>query len=135
TIYVALDGHFGANHVTPRGLSASLLGQVICLEGITTKCYEVKAKVLESVHYTPATGKQVKRAYTDLGSLSGKRTTSTYPTTDADGNALVTEFGLSEYQDHQQITLQEMPERAPAGQLPRSIDILLYNSLVDSVKV
>lgn len=36
------------------------------------------------------------------------------------GNLLVTQYGLSTFIDHQTVTIQELPETAPPGQLPRS---------------
>ena len=60
-----------------------------------------------------------------MTALTGQPTGSVYPTKDDAGNLLTTEYGLSTYRDSQSITLQEMPECAPPGQLPRSVDIVL----------
>uniref|UniRef100_H3AGC7 DNA replication licensing factor MCM3 n=1 Tax=Latimeria chalumnae TaxID=7897 RepID=H3AGC7_LATCH len=132
--YVGLEGSFGAKHVSPRTLTSRFLSNVVCVEGIVTKCSLVRPKVVRSVHYCPATKKTIERKYTDLTSLEAFPSSAIYPTKDEENNPLETEFGLSSYKDHQTITIQEMPEKAPAGQLPRSVDIILDNDLVDVVK-
>ncbi|XP_041814458.1 DNA replication licensing factor MCM3 [Chelmon rostratus] len=132
--YVGLEGSFGSKHVTPRTLTSRLLGSMVCVEGIITKCSLVRPKVVRSVHYCPATKKTMERKYTDMTSLDAFPSSAIYPTKDEENNPLETEFGLSIYKDHQTITVQEMPEKAPAGQLPRSVDIILDNDLVDVVK-
>nr|XP_046149111.1 DNA replication licensing factor MCM3 [Oncorhynchus gorbuscha] len=132
--FVGLEGSFGNKHVSPRTLTSRLLGSMVCVEGIVTKCSLVRPKVVRSVHYCPATKKTMERKYTDMTSLDAFPSSAIYPTKDEENNPLETEFGLSVYKDHQTITVQEMPEKAPAGQLPRSVDIILDNDLVDTVK-
>lgn len=132
--FIGFEGSFGSQHVTPRTLISQNLGNMICLEGIVTKCSLVRPKIVRSVHYCPATKKTLERRYTDLTSNNPVMSSSVYPTKDEDNNPLETEFGLSVYKDHQTLTIQEMPEKAPAGQLPRSVDIVVDNDLVDMCK-
>ncbi|XP_066532620.1 MCM3 minichromosome maintenance deficient 3 (S. cerevisiae), like [Hoplias malabaricus] len=132
--HVGFEGSFGNKHVSPRTLSARFLGNLVCVEGIVTKCSLVRPKIMRSVHYCPATKKTLERKYTDLTSLEAFPSSAVYPTKDEENNPLETEFGLCCYKDHQTLTLQEMPEKAPAGQLPRSVDIIANDDLVDKVK-
>ncbi|CAH3936399.1 unnamed protein product [Pieris brassicae] len=132
--FVAFSGSFGTKHVTPRSLTSRYLGNLICVEGIVTRVSLVRPKVVRSVHYCPATKKVMERKYTDLTSFEAFPTTAVYPTKDDEGNPLETEYGLSRYKDHQTLTVQEMPEKAPAGQLPRSVDIVCDDDLVDKCK-
>lgn len=97
--HVGFEGAFGSNHVSPRTLTSSRLGQLVCLEGIVTKASLVTPKVARSVHYCPATAKSTERTYTDLTSLEPFPSSAAYPTQDEDGNPLQTEFGLSTYRE------------------------------------
>lgn len=139
---VGLDGAFGSRLVSPRGLTARLVGGVVCVEGIVTRASTIRPRLVVSVHYCPRTGKFHEKTYRDNASVSSLASFtqnagmpgSSYPTKDEDGNPLETEFGKCWYRDSQRITIQEMPEKSPPGQLPRSVDVLIEGDLCDACK-
>ncbi|TDL28827.1 ATP dependent DNA helicase [Rickenella mellea] len=133
---VGFSGSFGDHHVNPRTLKALHLSKMISLEGIVTRCSLVRPKMLKSVHYCPETSLFHAREYRDATSSTSNLppTSSITPQTDDDGHMLQTEFGFCVFRDHQRISIQEMPERAPAGQLPRSVDVIMDDDLVDRCK-
>ncbi|UNI22101.1 DNA helicase [Purpureocillium takamizusanense] len=132
--YCAWAGSFGLNSCNPRTLSSQHLNQMVSIEGIVTRCSLIRPKVVRSVHYNEAKDKFHFREYQDQTMTNGVTTSSVYPREDDDGNPLVTEYGFCTYRDHQTVSIQEMPERAPAGQLPRGVDVILDDDLVDLVK-
>ncbi|KAF7719911.1 DNA helicase [Penicillium ucsense] len=133
--YCAYIGAFGDFSCNPRTLSSSHLNRMISLEGIVTKCSLVRPKVIQSVHYSERKDRFFSRKYRDQTmTASGATSLNVYPQEDEDKNPLITEYGYSTYMDHQSISIQEMPERAPAGQLPRSVDVILDDDLVDKAK-
>jgi DNA replication licensing factor MCM3 len=137
-LHVGFEGAFGSLHTTPRTLRASMLNLLVCVDGIVTRVSAVRPKVVESVHYIPAKNEILHRIYRDGISLDvtpGRGIgAAVYPTRDEDGNPMETEFGLSAYRDFQTATLQEMPERTPPGQLPRTVDVVFESDLVDACK-
>ena len=136
TYRVGFSGSFGDHHVSPRTLRAAQLGRMISLEGIVTRCSLVRPKMLKSVHFCPETRLFHAREYRDATSSTSNLppTSSVTPQTDDEGHQLQTEYGYCVFRDHQRISIQEMPERAPAGQLPRSTDVILDDDLVDKCK-
>ncbi|KAK9706936.1 hypothetical protein RND81_07G162000 [Saponaria officinalis] len=134
TVSVGFDGPFVSRRVTPRDLLSQFIGSMVCVEGIVTKCSLVRPKVVKSVHFCPSSGKFMSREYRDITSTTGLPTGSVYPTRDENGNLLVTEYGLCKYKDHQTLSMQEVPEKSAPGQLPRTIDIIVEDDLVDACK-
>lgn len=149
--YCAFIGSFGEYACNPRTLSSIHLNQMVSLEGIVTKCSLVRPKVIKSVHYNEKKNIFHFREYRDQTmTANGAASTSVYPQEDEEGNPvsnssrscsygahtskLITEYGYCTYRDHQTISIQEMPERAPAGQLPRGVDVIMDDDLVDKCK-
>ena len=133
--YVAYSGSLGENSCSPRTLGSAFLNRMVSLEGIVTKCSLVRPKVVKSVHYNEKKNEFLFREYRDQTmSANAPASTSVYPQTNKDGDPLITEYGYCTYRDHQTISIQEMPERAPAGQLPRGVDVIMDDDMVDRVK-
>ncbi|SCU86259.1 LAME_0D05204g1_1 [Lachancea meyersii CBS 8951] len=133
---LSFRGSFGAHALSPRTLNSHHLNKLLSVEGIVTKVSLVRPKLLRSVHYAEKTGRFHYRDYRDATTSLTTQipTPAIYPTEDPEGNRLTTEYGYSTYIDHQRITVQEMPEKAPPGQLPRSIDVIMDEDLVDKTK-
>ncbi|KAE9401976.1 ATP dependent DNA helicase [Gymnopus androsaceus JB14] len=133
---IGLSGSFGDHHVSPRNLHSAFLGKVISLEGIVTRCSLVRPKMMSSTHYCPETRIFWEKPYDDA-TTSYSHTVATSalpPQTDDENRPLQIEYGLCGFRDHQRISIQEMPERSPPGQLPRSTDVIMDDDLVDKCK-
>jgi DNA replication licensing factor MCM3 len=132
---LGLTGVFGKYHVTPRGLTADLLNKMICVDGIVTRASTVNPKLICSVHYCAATGNIAVRDVPDkLAYTTPLELGIGAPKEDNEGNPYVHELGISTFRDTQRITIQEMPECAPTGLLPRAMEVFLEGGLVNSTK-
>ena len=141
TYYVNFKGNIGRNYVTPRGLKSNLVNEMVQVQGIVTKITFVRPRIQTSVHYCEATKRGLIKNYNDKYNLAEQadaegtgELNNAVPTKDNNDNPLSLEYGYCIYKDSQTITIQEMPENSPPGQLPRSIDVVLENDLVDSCK-
>lgn len=131
---LGFDGAFGSRRVDPKNLHSSHITNIMCVEGIVTKVGLCRPKVVSTVHYCEETTNWKTQHYRDAVSFTGPPTGSAYPTTSEEGHALTQEFGLSTYQDHQRVWIQDMPERANTGTIPRTVECVLSNDLVDNCK-
>lgn len=134
---VNFTGNFGRHYITPRGLKANMLNKLVRVQGIVTRMSTVCPKLAKSYHYVEATKSGVVKSYSDNYAINEKGAmdkSSSFPTTDAAGNRMTADYGYCKYTKLQKLVIQELPERAPPGQLPRSVTIILENDLVDQVK-
>ncbi|KAJ4476585.1 MCM2/3/5 family-domain-containing protein [Lentinula aciculospora] len=133
---IGLSGSFGDHHVSPRNLHSAHLSKVISLEGIVTRCSLVRPKMMSSTHYCPETRMFWEKSYDDATTSYSHTvpTSALPPQTDEEGHQLQIEYGLCGFRDHQRVSIQEMPERSPPGQLPRSTDVIMDDDLVDKCK-
>lgn len=131
---VGISGVVGKRE-TPRTLGSCTLGRLVVVEGIVTSTSIVRPKIKKTVHYNATGNNFACKTYRDSTTLTTLPPTSTaIPARSLDGHPLSLEFGLSEYTGQQRVVLQEMPERAPPGQMPRATIVVLEDDLAGEVK-
>lgn len=136
-VHVGFDGPVGQIR-SPRELYARHLNTMVVVEGIITRQSTNRPRVIETVHYCPATNRFSRKEFRDqlspMMDSSHLPTVNVMPKTDMEGNPLRTELGLSVFRDSQCAILQEAPEKSPTGQLPRHVELRFDDDLVDRVK-
>uniref|UniRef100_A0A7C4FBF3 DNA helicase n=1 Tax=Thermofilum pendens TaxID=2269 RepID=A0A7C4FBF3_THEPE len=120
-------------HIKIRDIRARHLGKLIAVEGIVTKISPVKQELVEAVFRCKTCGHEevvrqeegslVKPTQCPECSREGRK---------SQGFVLVAE--KSRFVDVQKFVLQEKPEELPPGQLPRSIEVVVRDDLVDTVR-
>lgn len=131
-INLSIIGAFGEHSVTPSSLNSNLLGKMVKIEGIITSVSNIKPKLQKSVHEQKNTF--FTKEYRDATTLTPFTLTSTVIPKTVSNELLNFEYGYSTYIDTQTATIQEMPENTKPGSMPRSINVILYEDLTDSVK-
>ena len=122
-IKIGVVGELGDHTVSPRDLTCAFISQLVRVEGVAVKVAAPQTWVRKLVQYCEKTDQFFTRDFHDATSLDSLPTSAVYPQTDDQGNPLTTELGLCQFKDRQTVTLQQLPEDAPVGQLPQSTTV------------
>ena len=114
--------------ITPRNITSSILQQRVSLQGIITKCSQIRPLLQTAVQFCSFDNSLHTHDLTNADALVQ------LPSKTIDNKPLELEPGLSTYRDFQTLVVQETPESAPTGQMPRSVVVILLNDLVDRGK-
>lgn len=131
-VRLSFVGSFGEYQHTTSSISSHYLGKMVKIEGIITSLSNIKPKLKKSVHEQD--NKFFSREYRDATTITSFPLTTTAIPQKYQNKPLNFEYGLSTYLDTQIAVMQEMPENTKPGAMPRSINIILYDDLTDSVK-
>lgn len=129
-LYARVRGLPETLHVPLRGIRAVHLNKLVALEGIVTRISPVKQRLVVAafkckecgeIVRVPQNGRKLEKPLQcPRCTVEGKKR--------SDFELLLEE---SEFIDWQKFVLQEKPEELPPGQLPRSIEVILTEDLVD----
>ncbi|WFO76088.1 minichromosome maintenance protein MCM [Desulfurococcaceae archaeon MEX13E-LK6-19] len=117
-----------------RDLGSEYIGKLVAIEGIVVRMTRVEAKMIKArfKHVDPECGNEFDwPPFGELGERIEKPPMC--PICGKTGKFQLL-MEKSRFIDWQKIVVQEKPEEIPAGQMPRSIEIILTGDLVDSVR-
>ncbi|MEM2145615.1 MAG: minichromosome maintenance protein MCM, partial [Candidatus Jordarchaeaceae archaeon] len=116
------------HHIPLRKIRSQHIGRLIMVSGILTRASEVKPKIVEAIFVCQRCGEvmPIKQPDTKINQPSE----CLNPSCRRKGPfKLIIEE--SKFIDWQKIRIQEKPEELPPGQLPRSLDAILIDDIVD----
>ncbi|XP_954262.1 DNA replication licensing factor Mcm2, putative [Theileria annulata] len=147
---LGICGWLGRHHVTPRGLSSTMINTLVAVEGVINKCIKfvnssgVYPKLSTSVYvgedlldvYNEKEKTVYIRNHYDLTDLNKTRVDTTMPPpVDPQGKVVFRqEVGLSNFKNYQTFVLQETPEDSSLGQMPRYVSVIAQDDLCNKVK-
>lgn len=120
-------------HISIRDIRSKHIGKIISVEGIVTKISPVKQQLKEAVFKCKTCGYEIVIPQSDRGFEKPTHC----PRCEEEGrksSGFQLLINKSKFIDVQKFMLQEKPEELPPGQLPRSLEIIVYNDLVDSIR-
>jgi replicative DNA helicase Mcm len=115
-----------------RGLRSVHVGRLVAVEGVVTRVSPVKHEMAAAVYRCGSCGGEVKVELAG-GELRRPEECPTCHATSKTARFTLLEE-KSELVDVQKLVLQEKPEELPPGQLPRSIEVVVRDDLVDTVR-
>ncbi|RLE78093.1 MAG: hypothetical protein DRJ56_00810, partial [Thermoprotei archaeon] len=133
-LYERLTARFKGvpNAVPLRGVRSAHIGKLIVVEGIVTRMSPVKQQLVEAVFECTRCGEEIRVPQSEEGLVMPPACPNCSKEKRKPSFRLVPE--KSKFIDWQKLVLQERPEELPPGQLPRSIEVVLKEDLVDVVR-
>lgn len=120
------------NSVPLRGIRSTHINKLIVVEGIVTRISPVKQQLVVAVFRCRNCGEEVLVPQGEEGLTPPTMCPKCSEERRRPSFKLVAE--KSKFIDWQKLVLQERPEELPPGQLPRSIEVVLKEDLVDVVR-
>ena len=117
-----------------RRIRSSMIGKLVMIEGILVRATPVKEKMvrIRFRHEHPECGEEFDWPLEgELGPLDEIEKPKVCPICGKSGGSFKIIYEKSKMVDWQKVVVQERPEEVPPGQLPRSIEVVLMDELVD----